>query len=330
MSSANTTGMTVTMTNPEEGSIMSKSISFAFHAPRPTFWLVVLMLVGAFAALPAVAQDRRSHVISVLEDQGVAIGTITSALAAPGTFEALRELPLDWVFIDMEHGPFDPTAVRSIIASFRAPDDTFPVTPIVRIPANCSEVEFNQWLFKQVLDAGAFGVLVPHCDARKDVLHAVAAMRYPPFIDDLAPTPRGVRGAGGAPAVWGLSFEEYVEVADLWPLDPQGELLFVPMIESRDAIRRLHAILSVPGVGATFIGPADLHADMGYAGQSGVPEVEAQIQRALQTAQERGIAIGITTSAADAQARIDEGFRFITLGAASPAALADALQALGR
>ena len=72
------------------------------------------------------------------------------------------------------------------------------------------------------------------------------------------------------------------------------------------------------------------HHQLGYAGQSGVPEVEAQIQRALQTAQERGIAIGITTSAADAQARIDEGFRFITLGAASPAALADALQALGR
>jgi 4-hydroxy-2-oxoheptanedioate aldolase len=102
------------------------------------------------------------------------------------------------------------------------------------------------------------------------------------------------------------------------------------MIESRDAIRHLHAILSVPGVGATFIGPADLHADMGYAGQSGVPEVEAQIQRALQVAQQLGIAIGITTSPADAQERIDQGFRFITLSAGSPAELGDALSMLGR
>jgi hypothetical protein len=56
---------------------MLKSISLRFHAPRPTSWLVVLLLVMAFAALPAVAQDRRSHVISVLKDQAVAIGTIT-------------------------------------------------------------------------------------------------------------------------------------------------------------------------------------------------------------------------------------------------------------
>jgi 4-hydroxy-2-oxoheptanedioate aldolase len=309
---------------------MSAFISSGFCAFRATSRLLVLLLVVGFAALPAAAQDRRSHVISVLQNDGVAIGTITSALAEPGTYEALRELPLDWVFIDMEHGPFDPTAVRSIIASFRTPDGTFPVTPIVRIPANCSEVEFNQWLFKQVLDGGAFGVLVPHCDTRRDIVDSVVAMRYPPFIDDPAPKPRGVRGAGGAPAAWELSFEEYVEVADLWPLDPQGELLFVPMIESRDAIQRLHAILSVPGVGATFIGPADLHADMGYAGQSGVPEVEAQIQRALQVAQQLGIAIGITTSPADAQERIDQGFRFITLSAGSPAELGDALSMLGR
>jgi 4-hydroxy-2-oxoheptanedioate aldolase len=267
----------------------------------------------------------------VLEDQGVAIGTITSVLTAPETFEALREFPLDWVFIDMEHGPFDPKALRSIVESFRTPYDTIPVTPIVRIPANCSEVESNQWMFKQALDAGAFGVLVPHCDAPSDVMNAVVAMRYPPFQADLAPTPRGVRGVGLPPAVWGLSLVEYVEEADLWPLDPQGELLFVPQIESQDAIDRLDEILSVQGIGATFIGPADLHADMGYAGQSGVPEVEAQIQRALQTAKEYGIPIGITTtSAADAQSRIHEGFRFITLNVAPPPTLADALKELGR
>jgi 2-keto-3-deoxy-L-rhamnonate aldolase RhmA len=109
--------------------------------------LVVLLL---FTALPAIAQDRRSHVISVLKDRGVAI-TITSVLTAPATFEALREFPLDWVFIDMEHGPFDPKALRSIVESFRTPYDTIPVTPIVRIPANCSEVDSNQWMFKQAL-----------------------------------------------------------------------------------------------------------------------------------------------------------------------------------
>jgi 4-hydroxy-2-oxoheptanedioate aldolase len=290
-----------------------------------------LLLATTFAASPAMAQQRKSHVISVLERGGAAVGFITNSLAAPGTYEQLRAVPgLDWVFIDMEHGPFDPSQVRNIIAAFRAPDGTFPVTPIFRIPANCSEVDKNQWVFKQVLDGGAFGVLVAHCDDRKDVVNAAMAMRYPPFKNDAAPTPRGVRGAGGAPASWGLSFAQYAQVADLWPLDPQGELLLVPMVESRNVIDSLDSVLNVPGVGALFIGPSDLHSDMGYAGQGGVPEVEEQIQRALSKARAAGIAIGITTGAADAQLRLDQGFRFITVGAASPAALAVILSGLRR
>ena len=287
-------------------------------------------LAAALAASPALAQ-RKSHVISVLERGGAAVGFITNSLAAPGTYEQLRAVPgLDWVFIDMEHGPFDPSQIRNIIAAFRASDGSFPVTPIFRIPANCSEADKNQWLFKQVLDGGAFGAIVPHCDERTDVVNAAAAMRYPPFVNDPAPLPRGVRGAGGAPASWGLSFAQYVQVADLWPLDPRGELLFVPMAESRSVINSLDSVLNVLGVGAIFIGPSDLHADMGYAGQSGVPEVEDQIQRALAKARAAGIPIGITTTAADAQLRLDQGFRFITVGASSPSALAAILAGLRR
>ena len=77
--------------------------------------------------------------ISVLERGGAAVGFITSALAPAGTYEALRELPLDWVFIDMEHSPFDPMSVRAIVSAFRRADGSFPVTPIFRVPANCSE-----------------------------------------------------------------------------------------------------------------------------------------------------------------------------------------------
>src|SRR5262245_1902241 len=248
-----------------------------------TQWTALALLVTSLATVtPAAAQNRMNHMIAVLEGGGVAIGTIISGLTPMGTMEALRVLPLDWVFIDMEHGPFEPRTLRDIVLAFRAPDGTFPITPIVRIPPNCTEVEFNQWVFKQVLDVGGpFGVLVPHCDTSRDVVNSVIAMRYPPFKNDNAPHPRGVRGAGGAPAAWGLSFADYVQKADVWPLDPNGELLFMPMVESRQAISQLHGILSVPGVGAAFLGPADLHADMGFAGQRGVPEVEAQILRAV-------------------------------------------------
>jgi len=303
---------------------MSKSVSVA----RRIGASLAVLALGTALSMPAVA--RKNHAIEVLSQNGAAIGFITSALAPAGDYEALRELPLDWVFIDMEHSPFDPMSVRAIIAKFQRPDGSFPVTPIFRIPANCSEAHFNQWMFKQMLDGGAFGIIVPHCDNRVDVENAAAAMRYPPFKDDAAPLPRGVRGAGGAPASWGLSFGDYAKVADLWPLDPAGELLFVPQIESREAIAKVMTAANLKTAGALFLGPADLHADNGYAGQSGKPDVEEQIQAALRLAQRSGIALGITTTAADAQLRLNQGFRFITIGASSPAALADILRGLQR
>jgi 4-hydroxy-2-oxoheptanedioate aldolase len=293
--------------------------------------LAVALLVVAALVSPVEAQSRLNHMIHVFGSGGVAVGTIISALTPLSTIEALRALPLDWVFIDMEHGPFEPRTLRDIVINFQAADGTFPITPIVRIPANCSEVQNNQWQVKQVLDVGAaFGILVAHCDKRDWTRDAVIAMRYPPFKNDDAPTPRGLRGWGPAGAgIWGVTAAEYARIADLWPLDPDGELLFLPMIESVGAINQLEAILTVPGVGGSFIGPADLHADMGFAGQSGVPEVEAQIQRALRIAQRLGVPIGITTSAADVQSRIDQGFRIVTISG-SPSALADILRALGR
>lgn len=312
---------------------MARSISSVLHPAQRTWWLpaIVLLVVTAVAAPPVAAQNRLNHMIDVLENGGVAVGTIISALTPLSTIEALRALPLDWVFIDMEHGPFEPRTLRDMVVNFRAPDGRFPITPIARIPANCSEVQYNQWQVKQVLDVGAaFGILVAHCDRAEDARDAVIAMRYPPFKNDDAPKPRGLRGFGPTGAgIWGLTGARYAQVADLWPLDPNGELLFVAMVESVRAINNLEAILKVPGVGAAFIGPADLHADMGFAGQSGVPEVEAQIQRALRIALRVGVPIAITTSAADVRSRIDQGFRIVTISG-SPSALADILRALGR
>jgi hypothetical protein len=54
------------------------------------------------------------------------------------------------VFIDMEHGPFEPRTLRDIVLAFRAADGTFPITPIVRVAANCSEIQYN----KDILRAG--------------------------------------------------------------------------------------------------------------------------------------------------------------------------------
>jgi 4-hydroxy-2-oxoheptanedioate aldolase len=309
---------------------MASIISSLLHKVARGVWQLpaAILVLAAIAATPAAGQTRLSQAISALESGKVAVGTIINSNVSLAAIEALRALPLDWVFIDLEHAAYEWPTVRSVIANFRAPDGSFPVTPIVRIPPNCSEAKYNQWIFKQVLDGGAFGAVVAHCDTPEDVNEAAVAMRFPPFLGEHTQRVRGVRGSGGAAGVWGISGLAYAQRADLWPLDPDGELLLVPMVESVQSVNKLNSILRMPGVGAAFIGPNDLHYDMGYGGQSGVPEVEAVIQRALRAAQQAGVPIGITTfSAAELQARIDQGFRFLTINTAD---LAGALAAIGR
>lgn len=272
------------------------------------------------------------------------VETFAAGKPAAGIFSGARDFPiaravgaadLDYLIIDMEHGPFDVGWLRQHLVNLRRPDGRFGVTPIVRIPANGGEVHANQWMFKQVLDAGAFGVMVPFVNNAEEARQAVIAMRYPAAKDNPAKEPRGVRGwASTIPAIgtWGITSTEYLRKADLWPLNPRGELILAVQIETVEAIGNLREILAVPGVGAAFIGPADLHADMGYLGQIGVPEVEEQIQKALAIAREMKIPIGLTTGPNDARERVDQGFGFITVpgDAALGAGLVETLRSIGR
>jgi 4-hydroxy-2-oxoheptanedioate aldolase len=232
-------------------------------------------------------------------------------------FNSLRQTggsDLDYIIIDMEHHPFDVTALRQALVNLRAHDGSFPVTPIVRIGLNGDEVHVNRWMFKQVLDMGVFGIMVPFINNADQAREAVIAMRYPPTLDDAQPEPRGLRGwsPGTASATWGLSVPEYAQVADLWPLDPDGELILVAQIETPESIDNLEEIMSVPGVGALFIGPADLHNNMGYLGQSGVDVVEERIKEALQKANDANMPVGLTPAGSSLQERLDQGFRVMT------------------
>jgi 4-hydroxy-2-oxoheptanedioate aldolase len=151
-------------------------------------------------------------------------------------------------------------------------------------------------------------------------------------VDDEQPEPRGQRGFGGVPGAWGLNTEDYVQKADLWPLDPNGELLLIVQFETAAAIDDMEAILSVPGVGAGFLGPADLHADMGYLGQfGGVPEVAEKIAQAGATARDMGAYLGIIGNASSWEDLADQGFMFISGGDVGLSqALSTDLESLGR
>src|SRR5919198_3213559 len=171
------------------------------------------------------------------------------------TATALASSNLDGVAFEMEHAPMSAPALRDALqymldrkqildSGTLAPK----VTPLVRIPPNGGEM--NQWIAKQVLDIGVFGIIFPHVSSVEEARNAVAACRYPRLPDAPLYDPPGVRGDAPMRAAryWGLSQQEYYARADVWPLATQGEILAIIQCEEVRAIENLPQILQeVPG-----------------------------------------------------------------------------------
>ena len=224
----------------------------------------------------------------------------------------------DWRFIDMEHAPFSPQRLTEIFAEMdqdRDADGRMNLTPLVRIPQDGDE-DFK-WAIKQVLDLGGIGVFVPHVDTAEEATRFVRAMRYPPTLDSAYPEPRGERGWGPGRAIslWGVAnATEYHAKADVWPLNPDGELFAVAMIESAEAVGNIHEILETP-ISAIIVVPGDMSIDFGLGpapGPENHPEIDAAFQEVLEACQAQDrVVCGIGDGAARLQQRIDEGWQFI-------------------
>jgi 4-hydroxy-2-oxoheptanedioate aldolase len=187
------------------------------------------------------------------------------------------------------------------------------VTPMVRIPPNGGE--HNQWLAKQALDLGVYGVLWPHISTVDQAQNAVAACRYPRLKTAPLYEPAGIRGDGPTTAVryWGLTQQEYYAKADVWPLASQGEVLCMLMIEDTQGIANLDAILKqVPGIGLVLIGEGDLSQELGYPRQYEHPKVLEQMAYIVKTCKENAVHVGHPhVDATNVERILAEGYTFL-------------------
>jgi 4-hydroxy-2-oxoheptanedioate aldolase len=187
------------------------------------------------------------------------------------------------------------------------------VTPLVRIPANGAENA--QWLAKQALDLGVFGIVWPHICTVAEARNAVAACRYPKLPGHPRHEPAGLRGDGPHSAVryWGLPNTDYYARADVWPLDPDGEILVAIMIEDQRGIENLPDILDrVPGIGLVLIGEGDMSQELGVPRQYEHPRVLACKRRILEICGERGVAVGHPhVTAENLKQVLSDGYRFL-------------------
>ena len=175
------------------------------------------------------------------------------------------------------------------------------------------EADQSQWVVKQALDIGLHGVIFNGVDTKEQALIAVTSMRYPQLKGSKYYEPNGMRGSGPGNAtwIWGISGDEYERHADLWPLNPEGDLLAMLMIESVEGLNNVDAIASTPGVGALFVGAGnDLTRAMGV--RPGSPEVEAGFQQVLRACKAPRSGVPSTANSAERRgARVKEGWNII-------------------
>ena len=225
----------------------------------------------------------------------------------------------DMLVIEMEHQGFSFNDLRVSLQFLlsrkrlaeRANLQADPV-PMVRIPTNFRER--NQWVVKQALDTGIYGLVLPHLNNVEDAQAAVVAARYPqvPGVADFEP--EGERGWWYqiAPRYWGLTREEYCDAADLWPLDPDGNMLLTGIIEEPEGVRNVRDIVrEVKGIGVIWAGPGDLSVAMGHRGDSSHPNVQESVMKILAACKDAGVPCAIISRAEDVPMRLEQGFSII-------------------
>jgi 4-hydroxy-2-oxoheptanedioate aldolase len=213
-------------------------------------------------------------------------------LAIPSGFsaEVMARSGFDTVTVDLQHGVQD---YLSMITCFQAMKGE-PVTPMVRVPWN------EPGIIGKVLDGGAYGVICPMINTAAEARAFISACKYPPD---------GTRSNGPIRMALYTEPGAYQQTAN-------QECLALPMIETRDAVANLDAILDVEGIAGVYIGPSDLGFSHGLVPKldRDEPEMLRIFDRVIEAATSRGLNAGIHCGTASYAARaIGMGFRLVTI-----------------
>jgi 4-hydroxy-2-oxoheptanedioate aldolase len=214
-----------------------------------------------------------------------------SSLSSSYTVEVIAGAGFDWILLDSEHSPAD---IENLLRQLQAAA-AYPSHPVVRVPWN------DMVAMKRVLDVGAQSLLVPYVSTAAEARSAVSFTRYPPA---------GVRGVAGTTRATRFGrVKDYARRA-------HEEICLLVQVETQAALDNIEQICAVDGIDGVFIGPADLHASMGFPGEIANPKVKPLIDEAIRRIRKSGKAPGILTpSEADARHWLQCGALFVAVGA---------------
>jgi 2-keto-3-deoxy-L-rhamnonate aldolase RhmA len=159
------------------------------------------------------------------------------------------------------------------------------------------------------LDLGVSGIMFVGVESADEVKAGLAAMR---FKSNGGTRPDDV---GGAPAVWGMSEKEYKERAELWPLNPKGELINWTIVESKEGLKHVREIAAVKGIGVLWPGAGTLSGVFSTVDSATGRRVrddaawEAAIQQVLSACKEFNVPCGFPANTPDVmELRAKQGF----------------------
>ncbi|MBI4790733.1 MAG: aldolase [Chloroflexi bacterium] len=197
-------------------------------------------------------------------------GTMIQDIRSPSIGLLMARAGCDFLFFDMEHGPFDFESVVDMIKVTRLAG----VTPLVRVPSD----EYH--LLVRPLDAGAQGIMIPRVETRSQVERIIQCTKYPPL---------GSRGCSV-----NKGHNDFVP-EEMWQFTEQAnrQNLIILQIERAAAVENIDDLLSVPGVGACILGPNDLALSLGEHSKDYLSALEGPIQRVLDASKRHGVPCGI-------------------------------------
>jgi 4-hydroxy-2-oxoheptanedioate aldolase len=261
---------------------------------------------------------RLNNMIRALEE-----GRVPVAAFSPPTVDsavAMATTGYDGIIFESEHNPFDMYVLRDCLQYMLNRRQIVDrgsivpaVTPMVRVPVNGADM--SQWIAKQVLDIGAYGIVFPRVSTVEQAYNAVSACRYPRPKNAANHEPEGQRGDNPVHAAryWGITQQEYYQRADVWPLNPKGEVLVIIQCEQVQGIDNLPRILKdVKGIGGVLIGEGDLSQNLGLPRQYDHPIVVEAMTAIRRICAEHDVACGHPhVSAKNAERVLGEGYRFV-------------------
>ena len=213
---------------------------------------------------------------------------------SPAIAELFGLAGYDWILIDTEHAPQTPPGVMAQLQGVGCT----PATALVRVAKNDPD------LIKLYLDMGAAGIVAPFVNTPEEAKAGADACRYPPL---------GTRGWGPDRAAgYGLRSQEYTASSD-------REVMFVPIIESAQAIENIAGILGTEGVDSCIVGPVDLSISLGtpfdYQSRPFQQALDAVLEAAKGCKKPAGIGVyGPVFEAGLATELVERGFRLILAG----------------